>query len=212
MKLTWCLYVFKLRFSTGNADRCCLLTESEMRPNKMQRHAPHQLTENGRKLDPFQPPTKPSPDKHAVPNSARVDNRERSTNGFIEAHKPSPQKPKPSTSAMVRNQIADASKVPRHDPPSMNKALKVPKIEDLIAETSRRPPHPDSKYLAQVLTVPKVEDWSELDHQDWLFSEEGHAGKHKVESTRVKDDQHVWSEAVHIESADICALPYVVPY
>ncbi|XP_057766229.1 uncharacterized protein LOC130986742 [Salvia miltiorrhiza] len=187
------------------------LHESEIRPNKMQRSAPHQLTENGRKLDPFQTPTKPSHDKHAVPNSARVDNRER-VNGFTVAHKPSPQKPKSSAAAMVSNQVSEASKVPRHDPPSVNKTLKVPKLEDLIAETSRRPPHPDSKFLAEVLTVPKVEDWSELDYQDWLFTEKGHAGKHKVESVRDKDDQHVWSEAVHIESADICAMPYVVPY
>ncbi|XP_042050772.1 myb-like protein X [Salvia splendens] len=189
------------------------LHESDIRPNKMQRLAPHQLTENGRKLDPFETPMKPSHNNHIIPNNARVDNRERLMNGFTGAHKPSPQKPKSSAVvAVVSNQITEASKVPGHDPPSVYKALKVPKIDDLIAEASRRPPHPDSKYLAEVLTVPKVEDWSEPDHQDWLFTEKGRAGMRKVEPVRDRDDQHVWSEAVHIESADICALPYVIPY
>ncbi|XP_042055277.1 DEAD-box ATP-dependent RNA helicase 42-like isoform X2 [Salvia splendens] len=189
------------------------LHESDIRPNKIQRLAPHQLTENGRKLDPFQTPMKPSHNNHIIPNNARVDNLERLMNGFTGAHKPSPEKPKSSAVvAMISNQIAEASKVPGHDPPSVNKALKVPKIDDLIAEASRRPPHPDAKYLAEVLTVPKVEDWCEPDHQDWLFTEKGHAGMRKVEQVSDKDDQHVWSEAVHIESADIYALPYVIPY
>ncbi|KAH6770134.1 hypothetical protein C2S52_014937 [Perilla frutescens var. hirtella] len=220
-------------------DECAngFLHESEIRPNKMQRPAPHQLIENGRILDPFQTPTKSPYDKHVVPNSIRVDNRERLMNGLTEAHKPSPPKPKPSAATVVSNQIADASKVPHHDSHSLNKvlkvpkndnliaeasrshgshpvnrAMKVPKIEDLMAEASRRPPHRDSKCLVEVLTVPKEEDWSELDDQDWLFCNEGPAGKHKVESVGDKEDQHVWSEALHIESADVCALPYVVPY
>ncbi|XP_042045765.1 trihelix transcription factor GTL2-like isoform X2 [Salvia splendens] len=154
-----------------------LFHESEIRPKKMQRPTPHHLTENGRKLDPFQTPTKSSHDKHAVPNSARVDDRERLTNGFTEAYKPSPQMPKPSAASIVRNHIAEASNVPPHDPPSVNTSLKVPNIEDLIAETSRRPPHTDSQYLADVLTIPKVEDWFELDHQDWLFTEKVHPGE-----------------------------------
>lgn len=187
------------------------LHESEIRPNKMQRPGPHQLTENGRKLEPFQTPTKSSHDKHALPNSVRVDNRERLMNGLIEAHKPSPPKPKPAATTVASNQIAEASKVPRQDSHSANKALKVPNIEDLMAEASRRPPHPDSKYLVEVLTVPKM-DWSELDEQEWLFSKEGPAAKQRVESVGDSEDQHVWSEAVHIESADVCALPYVIPY
>lgn len=177
----------------------------------MQRPGPHQLTENGRKLEPFPTPTKPSHDKHAVPNSVRVDNRERLMNGSIDSHKPSPPKPKPSAATVASHQIAEASKVPRHESHSTNKALKVPNIEDLMAEASRRPPHPDSRYLAEVLTVPKM-DWSEHDDQDWLFRKAGPAVDHNVGSVWDMEDRQVWSEAVHIESADVCALPYVIPY
>lgn len=131
-------------------------------------------------------------------------------NGIIEAQKPSPSMPKPSVPTVVSD--AEASKIPHHDSHYLNKALKVPKMEDLIGEASRRPPHPDSKYLVEVLTVPKMEDWSENDDQEWLFSKKGPSSKPKVESVGVKEDPHVWSEAVHIESADVCALPYVIPY
>lgn len=181
------------------------LHESEIRPNKMQRPGPHQLTENGRKLEPFPTPTKPPHDKHAVPN------RERLANGSIDSHKPSPPKPKPPAATVASHQIAEASKVTRHESHSTNIALKVPNIEDLMAEASRRPPHPDSKYLAEVLTVPKM-DWSELDDQEWLFSKAGPGVKHNVGSDWDSEDRQVWSEAVHIESADVCALPYVIPY
>lgn len=81
-----------------------------------------------------------------------------------------------------------------------------------MAEASKRPPHPDSKYLAEVLTVPTM-DWSEIDDQEWLFTKAGPARKPDLEPVRVdNEDQHVWSEAVHIDSADVCALPYVIPY
>ncbi|KAI3470029.1 hypothetical protein Pfo_026692 [Paulownia fortunei] len=187
------------------------LHESDIRPNKMQRPAPHQLTENGRKLEPFRTPSKSSHDKHAVPNSVRVDNKDRLMNGIIEAQKPSPSKPNPSAATMVHDQIAEASKIPHRDSNYLKKALTVPKMEDPIAEDSRRHPHPDSKYLAEVLMVPKMADWSENDDQEWLFSKKG-PSKPEVESVGFKEDLRVWSEAVHIESADVCALPYVIPY
>ncbi|KAG6436956.1 hypothetical protein SASPL_101863 [Salvia splendens] len=56
------------------------------------------------------------------------------------------QKDRVNERPLVRNHIAEASNVPPHDPPSVHTSLKVPKIEDLIAETSSRPPR---KHKAQ---------------------------------------------------------------
>ncbi|KAK4435838.1 hypothetical protein Salat_0747400 [Sesamum alatum] len=187
------------------------LHESEIRPNKLQRPVPHQSIENGKKLEAIRTPSKSSQDKHAVPAAAvRVDNR--LMNGIIEAQKPSPWKPNPTAATMVSDQIAEAPKIPHHGSNILNKALKVPKMEDPIAEASRRPPHPDSKYLAEVLTIPKIADWSEHDDQEWLFSKKGPSNKPKLESAVGEEDLRVWSEAVHIEAADIFALPYVIPF
>ncbi|KAK4404044.1 hypothetical protein Sango_0773000 [Sesamum angolense] len=186
------------------------LHESEIRPSKLQRLAPHQSIENGKKLEAIRTPSKSSQDKHTVPAAVRVDNR--LMNGIIEAQKPSPLKQNPTAAAMVSNQIGEAPKIPHHGSNILNKPLKAPKMEDPIAEASRRPPHPDSKYLAEVLTVPKMADWSENDDQEWLFSKKGPSNKPKLESAVGEEDLRVWSEAVHIEAADICALPYVIPF
>ncbi|KAL8525279.1 hypothetical protein ACS0TY_014782 [Phlomoides rotata] len=179
------------------------LHESEIRPNKMQRPGPHQLIENGRKLEPSQTPTKSPHDKHAVPSSVGVNSIERLTNGIIVAPKPSPS---------MQKAKAEASKKPLKESHHMRKPLKVPKVEDLIAEASRRPPHPDSKYMLEVLTVPKMEEWSENDDQDWLVSKKSCSRKPNVGPIGVKEYPPVWSETVHIESADVYALPYVIPY
>lgn len=155
----------------------------------MQRPVPQLV--NGRKLETSQTPSKSPHDKHSVP-----------TNGIIVGPTPSPSRPK---------SIGEASKIPLNDSNHERKPLKVPKVEDLIAEASRRPPHPDSKNMVEVLRVPKLEDWSENDDQEWLFCNKGRS-KPKVGPIGVKEGPPVWSEAVHIESADVYALPYVIPY
>ncbi|KAK4846398.1 hypothetical protein QYF36_016803 [Acer negundo] len=79
-------------------------------------------------------------------------------------------------------------------------------------EASLKPPHPDSKYLNQILSQPKVEDWSDLDDQEWLFRGNSlQLKKSKVGSPRV-DGTQVWAEALRIETEDLIALPYVIPY
>lgn len=134
-------------------------------------------------------------------------------NGIIEAQKPSPSKPNPCGTNMFSDQIVVAPKTPHPDFSNANEALTVPKMKDHIAaDAPRRPPHPDSKYLSQILTVPKVGHWSENDDQEWLFSKKGPPDKAKLELAGVKEELRVWSEAVHIESADVYALPYVIPY
>lgn len=84
------------------------------------------------------------------------------------------------------------------------------------AEASMRPPHPDTKYLKQILTVPKMEQWSGLDDQEWLSNgtkDDPHLKKTtRDDALRDNRELEVWSEAKHLESVDICALPYVIPY
>lgn len=76
-----------------------------------------------------------------------------------------------------------------------------------------KPPHPDSKYLKEVLLVPKMEDiCHEFDDQDWLFHSTSESNMPMVRSSCEDEIPLVWAEAVPIESVDICALPYVIPY
>lgn len=71
-----------------------------------------------------------------------------------------------------------------------------------------KPPHPDIKYLTHLLSVPKMTEWCDLDDQEWLFQSK----KPKVGCSIEDEAPQVWAEAVPIESADVCALPYVIPY
>ncbi|XP_074282687.1 uncharacterized protein LOC141607225 [Silene latifolia] len=76
------------------------------------------------------------------------------------------------------------------------------------------PPHPDTKYLSQILSVPKMEEPPEFDDTEWLFenklssSKEGDCNK----CCDRDEGEHVWAKAVHLEFADVYALPYVIPY
>ncbi|XP_041992683.1 uncharacterized protein LOC121743433 [Salvia splendens] len=75
--------------------------------------------------------------------------------------------------------------------------------------TNTKPPHPDVKYLSQILTVPEVE-WPQSDNQEWLFDRQDSETKRpKLASPETK---YVWSEAIHLKSSDVTALPYVIPY
>ncbi|KAL6188851.1 hypothetical protein ACLB2K_040242 [Fragaria x ananassa] len=160
---------------------------NEIRPNKLLRpsSSSHPLTQNGRTLEPCQTSIPYVSDKQGGANSVKVDSKERKKNGFTEAgpSSASPAKP-PSTAAQA----------------------------DPIAEASMRPPHPDSRFLSEVYTVPKMNELSD-DDQDWLFGcSDTKSKKPKVESSPDEETAQVWSEALRIESADVCALPYVIPY
>ena len=98
-------------------------------------------------------------------------------------------------------------------PVSSKKPMFATAQADQVAEASAKPPHPDSKYLSQVYTVPTIDEPSDYDDQEWLFSSNGfQSEKPKVESSKVEETPQVWAEALRIESADVCALPYVIPY
>ncbi|XP_038897668.1 splicing regulatory glutamine/lysine-rich protein 1-like [Benincasa hispida] len=81
-------------------------------------------------------------------------------------------------------------------------------------QVQSEPPHPDLEYLSQVYLVPKMEEWSDFCDQEWLYS--SNASKLKMlkahEFEMEMTTPYVWAEAMQIDSIDICALPYVVPY
>lgn len=142
------------------------------------------MVENGRKLEACQIPSLLASDRQAVAAMLRVDEKEGKKNGITESL------PLPATKPKSSSVTADV---------------------DQIAAVSRKPPHPDSKYLSKVLSVPKMDEWSEFDDQEWLFA--SHDSRNpKVGATGVAEELQVWSEALHIESADVVALPYVIPY
>ncbi|XP_066352009.1 uncharacterized protein [Miscanthus floridulus] len=70
-------------------------------------------------------------------------------------------------------------------------------------------PHPDTKYLSQVHCIPSTQDFSEYIDQDWLFSVD-HV-RWKTVTLEAVESRQVWSDAQLIDTADVIAMPYVVP-
>ncbi|XP_043709291.1 glutamic acid-rich protein-like isoform X2 [Telopea speciosissima] len=160
---------------------------SDIQPNKLPRPAfsSHRLTENGKKVYPCQPDIQFTSDRQGLPNNFKAENKEHKINGIIE--------------------------VP---PASVCSTKEIPATQaNENGEASTKPLHPDLKYLSQILSVPKMEEWSVFDDQEWLFSSDClQSKKPKVGSSVVDETPQVWAEALQIESADVCALPYVIPY
>ncbi|XP_050879395.1 uncharacterized protein LOC127083187 isoform X2 [Lathyrus oleraceus] len=96
---------------------------------------------------------------------------------------------------------------------SLNKIPTATLPADPVTKVSTKPPHPDTKYISQVYSVPKANEWSDFVDQEWLFdNNRSQEQKPVVKSSEVADTLQVWAEAVHIEPADVFALPYVIPY
>ncbi|KAF8394021.1 hypothetical protein HHK36_020223 [Tetracentron sinense] len=144
------------------------------------------FTENGRKLEPCQAAIQFTSEKQGTANYGKVDSTEHKINGIVEAEPSSISSTKLSFVTAQANENGEAS----------TKSL-----------------HPDSKFLSQILLVPKVKEWSDFDDQEWLFSSDHIQSKEpRVGSSGVTETPQVWAEALQIESADVCALPYVIPY
>ncbi|KAF7807744.1 myb-like protein X [Senna tora] len=155
-------------------------------PSKLPRSSSHPYTENGRILEPCQISIPYASDKMGAASKLKVDNKEGKKNGIIEVQ--------PSTILSKKNTTVILP-------------------ADPVAEASSKPPHPDSKYLSQVYSVPKMEEWLDVDNQEWLFGSScSQERKPRVESSEARESQQVWAEALHIDSADVYALPYVIPY
>ncbi|KAL6511101.1 hypothetical protein OROGR_022225 [Orobanche gracilis] len=94
-------------------------------------------------------------------------------------------------------------------PPSAS--VKPPK--EKVGFSMKKAPHPDLKYLSQILTVPKLDlpRFDNDDDQDWTFcckdAKKPESGHSETECTK-----RVWANAVRLESADVTAFPYVIPY
>ncbi|XP_022733182.1 DNA ligase 1-like [Durio zibethinus] len=164
------------------------LLVNDIKPNKLLRttSSSHPLADNGRTLESCQAPISLTSDIHGAGTTLKADNKERKVNGIIEAQLFSVSPTKHLSAGAQASQIDDLSK---------------------------KPPHPDSKYLSQVLLVPKMEKWSDFDDQEWLFhSNESQSKKLKVGFSEIDEAPQVWAGPLQIESADICALPYVIPY
>ncbi|XP_031404376.1 RNA-binding protein 25-like isoform X1 [Punica granatum] len=173
------------------------LHANEIRSNKLQKQmlASRSLLENGRTLEPFASsqvaPPLPGPTNNSN-NILEANKEKRKINGVTESR---PTRP---ASSPLQNQQ-----------PTTQADL-------LLAEVPLvRPPHPDSKHLDEILSrVPRMEELPELDDdQSWLFHSNCEDSKKPKWGHRVDDvTSQVWGESLHIESADIYALPYVIPY
>ncbi|KAL4310422.1 hypothetical protein GQ457_01G033590 [Hibiscus cannabinus] len=154
----------------------------DVKPNKLPKISSSQpLMGNGKTLESCQAPIL-TLDSKGPGISLKAENKERKANGIVEAQLSS------VSSAKHLSSSAQASQ---------------------INEVSIKPPHPDSKYLSQVLTVPKMEEWSEFDDQSWLFqSTEPQSKKPKVGFSEIDKPPQVWAEALQIESVDVYACPY----
>ncbi|QCD83330.1 myb-like protein X [Vigna unguiculata] len=156
-------------------------------PNKFPKLSSSQpFTENGRPLEPRHISVPNASDRPQVATGVKVENKEGMKNEIFETQ---------SFSASSNKTRTDIVPV------------------DFVTEASAKPSHPDSKYLGQVYSVPKVDQWSDFGDQEWLFdSNILPERKSVVQSSEVGDTPQVWAEALRIESADVFALPYVIPY
>ncbi|XP_076916651.1 uncharacterized protein LOC143576447 [Bidens hawaiensis] len=112
-----------------------------------------------------------------------------------------PQPPiKPPPNAIAAHQLP-----PLSSPPPQTRLKPPPAVFP-----KKKPPHPDTKYLTQILSVPKPDPWSGFDDQEWLYSRKAGPASKKLPVN--EPEVQVWSEAKRIESVDVCALPYVIPY
>eukprot|EP00268_Persea_americana_P037745 TRINITY_DN37449_c0_g2_i3.p1 TRINITY_DN37449_c0_g2~~TRINITY_DN37449_c0_g2_i3.p1 ORF type:complete len:485 (+),score=133.82 TRINITY_DN37449_c0_g2_i3:536-1990(+) len=159
--------------------------ENVTRPNKLPRPASYLLpSENGWKSESCHVTISSTSDRKGSNDIRKVEiNKEHSVNGIAETQ-PSSVVPRPSISIEASEN----------------------------GEASTRPPHPDSKYLNQILSIPKVGEWSDFDDQEWLFGSNSLGSKPKAAVCNSSEIPQVWAEALQLESADVCALPYVIPY
>ncbi|KAM0935843.1 hypothetical protein DsansV1_C27g0197111 [Dioscorea sansibarensis] len=162
--------------------------ENYVRPNKLLKAtpSPHPTVQNGRTLESCHMASANPLIRHETSNSVKAaeppHNKIHKENGIVGAHTPSIQM-KPSVAVQTGGK----------------------------GEIPIKPPHRDCRYLSQVYFVPKLEEFSENDDQSWLFSTENCLAKKPVK-LKAEEIPQVWAQAMHIDSADVFALPYVIPY
>jgi hypothetical protein len=149
--------------------------------------SPISSVENGRKFGACQTHPKLVSELHETVSNPEV--KEHKINGFIYSQEPKSHPPVSSV-----------------------------KVKENDEASAKKRPHSDLKYLDKILNVPKREVLHEVDdvEQEWLFGQSGKLLKKQradsAESTSLVENPQVWNQALRIESADIIALPYVVPF
>ncbi|EEF31295.1 DNA binding protein, putative [Ricinus communis] len=178
-------------------ERNGFLLENGNRPNKFPRpvSSSHSVVENGKKLEPCKSAVQFASEKQELVNNHKVYIKEQKVNGFVTAeHK-------------INGLIPARSHI------SSTKSLSVGVQANENGETFSKPPHPDTKYLSQILSIPEMEELPDVDDQEWLLSYNHLQSKKPTRgSPGIDGIRQVWAEAFRIESADISALPYVIPY
>lgn len=122
---------------------------------------------------------------------------------------------RPSPGVEANGKRLDANGLPLHlkKPPSTSTKPKKHKEKSF---SKPPPPHSDAKYLSHILSIPKIDEWSGFDDQDWLFDKNRSCLSKETKvgscSSTSEGDLQVWAKAVHIELVDLYALPYVIPY
>ncbi|KAL5794752.1 hypothetical protein ACOSP7_003346 [Xanthoceras sorbifolium] len=158
------------------------LHDNGIRPNKL----PRPVSSSHPVMENGRKPAMHFASEQGAANNHKVDMKEHKINGLVEDPQPTLCSTKPLSTIV---QVSENG------------------------EASLKQPHPDSKYLNQILSLPKVADWSDLDDQEWLFSGNSlQSKKPKVGSPGVDGKQQVWAEPLRIETADLIALPFVIPY
>lgn len=171
--------------------------------------------ENGRKSEACQTANQLPSGRQGAANNFLVDIKEHRINGLVGPQKRNACTTWPSSSLKVYENGEASQKPPLEVPQRPNACSTVsscPKVND-NGEAFTKPPHPDSKYLSRIFSIPQMEEWSDIDDHEWLFSSNClQSKKPKAGSSQVEGTQHVWAEGLPIESADVYALPYVIPY
>nr|AAP80284.1 At5g48610-like protein [Arabidopsis thaliana] len=120
---------------------------------------------------------------------------------------------KPQVKEVRINGFAVSGEKRKVCPPSPLAATMKVKVKE-NGEASAKPPHPDLKYLNMILNVPTKELSPKVDDdQEWLLGQSGiKLKKARTDPPDSGESLQVWNQAFRIESADITALPYVVPF
>ncbi|KAJ8755189.1 hypothetical protein K2173_018987 [Erythroxylum novogranatense] len=153
----------------------------------------HLVTENGKMVQSFQNSTPSTSGGQGAATTPKMNVREGKINGVVEAQAS-------SVSLSAKPMSTTAEPLPANSQKYQN------------FEMLEKKPHPDSKFLSEVLSVPIMKQWPEFDDQEWLFQSENPQPKKPKVGTEVGVVAQVWSEALSIESADVFAMPYVIPY
>lgn len=137
-------------------------------------------------------------------------------NGFIQENDVRPNKmlrmAAPSSQPLAGSPLKP-DRVLDHKAKEIKGSVKPQQLPDGNGELSSKAPHPDSKYLEQIYSLPKMVPLLQNDDMDWLFyhCDPSHQ-KPKRRPASEEGIPQVWAQATRIESADVLALPYVLPF